>query len=416
MPHSRLFPSLPRNVSRILDSTFASLTILLAVFALTGGGTHSAASSALQFTQTVLRTNADPQSIAVADLNHDGKPDIIVANPIPGTISVFLGNGTGNFHLAPGSPFAAGPAPSDIGIGDFNGDGNLDVITPNTQTPYVSLFLGDGKGGFHQTPHSPLATKSYPHPHGVVVGYFCGTDKPLDAVIDSWASSQIELLIGDGKGNLTNGPMFFAGPGSDLPLRSADFNKDGFPDIVMPDTAIGHWNVTHATVLLGDGKCGFRQAPGSPFPAGAVPWSVAVGDMNGDGNPGFVVTPYGAQVKDKRQIAATVLLGDGKGGFAPMPGSPFPLPGCENPSNVATGDFNGDGIRDFVVTCMGSDNVLLFQGKKGGGFTLTTTAVSGGRGPLINRGIALADLTASGRDDIIVSGPSSGTIMILREK
>ncbi|HET9402197.1 MAG TPA: VCBS repeat-containing protein [Candidatus Acidoferrales bacterium] len=394
----------------------ASIGVFLAASMLGGCAALSSASGAGQFTQTELRTDRDPQSIAVVDLNHDGKLDIVVANPIPGTVSVFLGDGAGHFQLAPGSPFSAGAAPSDIGVGDFNGDGNLDLIAPNTQTPYVSLFLGDGKGGFHPAAHSPLATKSYPHPHGVAVGHFCGSDKPLDAMIDSWGNSQVELLIGDGAGNLTNGPMFPAGPGSDLPLRSADFNRDGLPDIVMPDTAIGHWNVEQASVLLGDGKCGFRAAQGSPFPAGAVPWSVAIGDMNGDRNPDFVITPYGAQVKDKARIAATILVGDGKGGFAAMSGSPFRLTGCDNPGNVATGDFNGDGVRDFVVTCMGSDDVLLFQGKKTGGYALTTVAVAGGRGELINRGVALTDLTGSGREDILVSGPSSGTITILHVK
>ncbi|HVB36768.1 MAG TPA: VCBS repeat-containing protein [Candidatus Acidoferrales bacterium] len=393
---------------------FAVLLFAVSAFARWLG--RAAPSSGTQFMQIVLRSDADPQSVAVADLNHDGKRDIIVANPGPGTLSVFLGDGTGHFHLASGSPFTAGHAPSDIGIGDFNGDDNLDVVVPNTQTPYVSLFLGDGKGGFHPAPHSPLATKSHPHPHGLAAGHFCGNGKPLDAAIDSWGNNQIELLIGDGKGNLMNGPMFPAGPGSDLPLRSADLDRDGTPDIVMPDLAIGHWNVNKVTILLGDGKCGFHQASGSPFPAGAEPWSVAIGDMDGDGIPDLVITPYGAKVKDKRQIAATVLLGDGKGGFAPMPGSPFALLGCENPSNVAIGDFNGDGTRDFVVTCMGSDQVLLFQGKKGGGFRLTAIVIPGAAGPLINRGVALADLTGNGKDDVVVSDPAAGTITVLIAK
>jgi FG-GAP-like repeat len=194
-----------------------------------------------RFTKMVVPTGGDPDALAAADVNHDGAMDIIVANLEQGTVSVLLGDRKGHFHHSPGSPFPAGHLPNDIGIGDFNGDGHPDLLIANTQTPYVSFLLGDGTGRFHPAPHSPFATNAMPHPHVLAVGHFCGRGEPLDAVIDSWESGEIELLIGDGKGNLRNGPKFPAGPGSDMPLRSADLNGDGAPDVVMPDTAIGQW-------------------------------------------------------------------------------------------------------------------------------------------------------------------------------
>lgn len=391
---------------------------LLVLLTTAGCRAQTAPSESPRFTASAISVGGDPDAVAVADVNHDGKPDIIAANPGSGTVTVLLGDGKGHFHPAVGSPFPAGHLPSDVGIGDFNGDGNLDILLPNHQTPYVTLLLGDGRGGFRPAPHSPFATHSFPHPHGVAVGHFCGKDRPLDAVIDSWGSNQIELLIGDGKGNLVNGPMFPAGPGSDMPLRTADFNHDGIPDIVMPDTAIGHWNSRVVSVLLGDGKCGFHAAPGSPFSAGAVPWSVAVGDLVHDGNPDLVIVPYGPQVRDPREIAATALLGDGKGGFHSMPGSPFALPGCTSPRSVAIGDVTGNGIQDFVVTCRNGETVLLFLGRMDGGYQVSPLKVPDGKTDeaVAERGVTIADLTGDGRNDIILTNGSAGTITLLVPK
>jgi hypothetical protein len=126
-----------------------------------------------------------------------------------------------------------------------------------------------------------------------------------------------------------------------------DFNGDGKPDLAIANIHVPNGTVT---VLLGDGRGGFTAAPGSPFPAGSWPTSVAVGNFNGDGKPDLAIANYDSNT-------VTVLLGDGKGGFTEAPGSPFPA--GRNPESVAVGDFNGDGKPDLAIANQGSNNVTV---------------------------------------------------------
>ncbi len=354
--------------------------------------------------ELVLTVGKEPSPIAIADINHDGHLDILVANSGDHTLGVLLGDGQGHFHPAPGPLCPTGDGPNDIATGDFNGDGNLDVVIANTGTPYLTILLGDGKGGFKPSPHSPFATNSYPHVHGVAVGDFNGDGK-LDVVTDSWGHDQILLLLGDGAGNLIlPGKVFHTGKRPYQRLRSADFNKDGKPDVVTTDM-----DINAVSILLGDGKGGFHDAPGSPFPAGAAPWAVAIDDVNKDGNLDLVLIPYDRDIRDPKDVGVTVLLGDGKGGFTKMTGSPFPLPGCQGPDRVAAGDFNGDGLRDIVVSCAQSNSLVFLLGQKGGGFQVSTRHLR----DIGWSGLAVADLNGDGKDDVVVSNNSSGTITIL---
>jgi hypothetical protein len=366
------------------------------------------------FDQQVLSVGQGPGSIVIADVNHDGKPDIIVANQTSGTVTVLLGDGIGHFTPAAGSPFACGKSPSDIAVGDFNGDGNVDLVLANTGTPYLTILLGDGKGGFVPSPHSPFDTHSYPHVHGVAVGDFNGDGK-LDAVTDSWGHNQILMFLGDGRGNLVlPGQSFPTGKRPYERLRSADFNKDGKSDVVTTDL-----DQNAVSILLADGRGGLHDAPGSPVPAGAAPWAVVIDDMNNDGNLDLAVIPYAPDVPDAKDVGVTVLLGDGRGRFSKMPGSPLPLAGCEGPDRIATGDINGDGFRDIVVTCAQNNKVMIYLGSKDGSFQIFSRPVQTGWG-----GLAIADLRSRGKSDIVVSNnvldnepqPPIGTITILSSR
>jgi hypothetical protein len=355
-----------------------------------------------RFIEVLISTGNGPRFIAVADVNHDGNPDLMVANDGGETISVLLGDGKGHFQNANGSPVPAGHLPNDIAFADMNHDGNPDLVIANHQSPYLRILLGDGKGGFHLGPGSPVDVHSNPHPHGVAVGAFTASGN-LDVVTDSWGNNQIELLHGDGKGGLiTPGRFFAVGRRPYERLRSADFNKDGHPDVVTTNL-----DDDTVTILLGNGKGGFQQAQGSPFPAGAKPWQVAIDDFNRDGNADLAIIPYARDVSDPSQVVVTVLLGNGKGRFSALQSESLSLDGCSGPNSIATGDLNADGYRDIVVSCAKSRNAAIFLGRANGEFRRFLQPIAGGWGS-----IAVADLNADGRDDLITANPDNGTITI----
>lgn len=356
-----------------------------------------------KFTEATIRVGKGPRWISAADVNHDHIPDLIVANADAGTVTVLLGNGKVQFHEPAGSPFVAGHLPNDIAIADMNGDGNPDLVIADHQSPFITILLGDGKGGFRPAPGSPVDVHSHPHPHGVVAADFNGDGHP-DVVTDSWGTNQIELLPGDGKGGLrTPGKYFATGARPYERLRSADFNRDGIPDMVTTNLDDGT-----VSILLGDGKSGFRNAPGSPFSAGAKPWQVAIDDVDGDGKADLIVIPYERDVVDPSQNAVTILRGDGNGGFKPMADSPLPLHGCHGANSVTAGDLFGNGRHDVVVSCAESRNLLIFERDSGGRFISSSQPSKGGWGS-----VTFAHLSDIRHGELIVANNDDGTITVL---
>jgi len=118
----------------IAKAASATLALAASVSAVTWLTTPRAAEpSALEFTQQVIPVGKGPGFIAIADVNHDGRPDLLVANTEDGTVTVLLGDGKGHFTPAPGSPFLCNPNPNDIAVADMTGKGNLDLVIANHQ-------------------------------------------------------------------------------------------------------------------------------------------------------------------------------------------------------------------------------------------------------------------------------------------
>jgi uncharacterized protein (TIGR03437 family) len=324
-------------------------------------------------------------------LNGDGNPDILTANSADNSVSVLLGDGLGGFSAALSGPLLVGADPQSVVVADFNGDGKLDVATANSSANSVTVLLGDGLGGFSGSPGSPFAVGT--QPQGLAVADLNG-DGNLDIVTANTIASNVTILLGDGLGN------FVAAPGSPFPVGTgphsvaiADFNGDGKPDIVTSNSG----NNT-VTILLGNGLGGF----GTPanFTAPGFPQSVAVGDFNLDGKPDVVTANSGGN-------NITYLQGDGLGGL--KAGVQFGAGSI--PYSLAVGDLNGDGKPDVVVANGGDNTLTILLGNGVGGFT------QAGGSPLtvgsFPAAVAVSDFNGDGRADIAVANAGGNSVSVL---
>ena len=213
--------------------------------------------------------------LAAGDVDGDGKLDLVTANNEDDDVSVLLGDGKGGFARAPGSPFPVGRSPYPIELADVNGDGKLDVVAPNSGPGRrtVTVLLGDGRGAFRPAPHSPFRTAGDAY---FVTVADVNSDHQPDLIVTHDEDSLVTLLLGDGRGDFkpASGSPFNLGNGA-WQVIAIDLDRDGDLDLV----AAGQNAVA---VLLGDGRGSFKRAKNSPFRTGKGSWRLALADLNGD--------------------------------------------------------------------------------------------------------------------------------------
>jgi len=337
-------------------------------------------------------TGANPMSVAVGDFNGDGNKDLVTANSPANTVSVLLGTGSGGFGVK--TDFAVVTSPYSVAVGDFDNDGKQDLAVASFGTSKVGVLIGVGDGSFAMDKFG-IAPSTGTGPMSVAVGDF-NKDGKKDLATANYTANTVSVLIGDGScgfvRTLTD-PAVGTNPNS---VVVGDFNRDGKQDL-----ATANYSADTVSVLLGDGSGAFTRTATDPA-TGDGPSSVAVGDFNHDGRQDLVTT-------NEHDGTVSVLLGRGTGGFF----AKRDFATDYGPWSVAIGDFNGDTRQDLAVANSEADeahavSVLLGNGRGGFG---GRTDFSDTMGP---SSVAVGDFNRDGKPDLAVTNFIDPIVSVLQ--
>ena len=387
-------------------------------------------------------TGINPRVLRAGDVNRDGKVDLVTANSgtltgedySGGDVSLLLGNGDGSFH--PAISIVAGKVPRDVGLGDFNEDGKLDLVVANapfTSTPSLVLRLGNGDGTFQpatviETPAQSLAVVhlnvDIDHHEDIVtsgsilLGRGDGTfapaqslplgfkanvnvvkvvdingDRKPDVIVGSIDKELVSVFLGHGDGTLAT-PHHYRVYGSPEEIQISDQNEDGTADILVSNGIGG------GARLLGNGDGTFQAAEIYFVVNNTLGASgAAVADFTGDGVPDLLVA-NGGYWQGQGSLTAVLMRGLGAGRF----GSPVPLQEQLGLSVVA-GDWNGDGRQDLAFTGDGDrkQQLSIALGHGDGTFSSATKIDLPGRREHVGNFLTTAFVNGDNTPDLLVA-------------
>jgi hypothetical protein len=341
-------------------------------------------------------------SIAIGDLNRDGKLDVAATSS--GTVSVLLNRGDGSF--ANSREYGTARSSISLAIGDLNGDGNTDLVTANLAGT-VSVLLNRGDGSFEGERDYAAGED----PLSVAIGDLNG-DAKLDLVTVSstsfGAKGWVSVLVNRGDGSFEARRVYRTGP-APRSVAIADLNGDGKPELATANP--GGLGTVSVLVNRGDGSFAARR----DYTTSYGPFWVGIGDLNGDGKPDLV--SVGMRIAHLDKPTVSVLLNRGDGRFQArrdFRAGSFPNSASYTASSVALGDLNGDAKPDLALACCDKAVVSVLTERDGARFRRKLEYRSGRRvGYDRASAVSIGDLDGDGKLDLAVANDYSGTVSVL---
>ncbi|MBD3178320.1 MAG: T9SS type A sorting domain-containing protein [Candidatus Latescibacteria bacterium] len=325
-----------------------------------------------------------PESITSNDFDGDGNIDLAVANEHSCNIAVMLGNGDGYFGTAVYYSTGNSTDPRSITSADFDGDGNIDLLTANNSTGDVAILLGNGDGTFI----SPSYYLSGYHPNFVISSDF-DSDSNMDVAVSNGGENAVAILLGNGDGSF-DAPVSYSADSIPRSITAGDFDSDGKLDL-----ATGNYGSANLSVLMGNGDGTFDAAVN--YNADDQPRSITSCDLNGDGELDLAVANGGAD-------NISVLSGNGDGTFA----AAVNYPADDYPISVICGDFNIDGITDLAAANAYTHTVSILLGSGDGSFEMAVNFGS----DLKPHDLISSDFNGDGDPDLAVANFDADNLSI----
>ncbi|WP_073106511.1 T9SS type A sorting domain-containing protein [Hymenobacter daecheongensis] len=331
------------------------------------------------------------EGIAVADMNADGRLDVVVSNG-RATFEVLRNAGSGS--LTSVGRYAGAQAGLDLVVADFNADSRPDVAQADYDGRAVSVAMATATGFAAPTAYAAGLGSSG------LVRADVNADGIADLAVSNSVSNDVTVLLGAATGTFSNAGTFAAG-GTPYDLAVADLTGDGRPDLITANFVQS--NSVALTVLPNAGNGRFATAASAPIDVPAGPLRMVQGDLNGDSYPD-VVTVSGSPTVANSKLAVLLRQPDGRLGTA------VTYPVGTRPEDVTLADINGDGHLDAVTANRGAASLSVLLNNTGTGQLTPATSVPLSGNPT---GVVAADFNADGRLDLAVSGTAANTVAVL---